>query len=312
MGTRCFWTWCNPRYNAAADGTGKHSCYTGSWTDSALPRDPLTWEVAFKYIFSNIKWLLHDSKYHDSWFKTLLQCLYPWDSHQKPAESGWLYGKYSLSQTRHDTLLWGNVQPPTLFQHTRVTVILELLPFYLGIFPMLPMEILLGCERQHLRHSAHLILTGSTPANKLHGIKGFYGLIQVCVYPCACVCTFCSSVTYCATMKDESVVKLSATAAMCEYILSTSLEHSRYTSLSGPSNKKKTTIDVNSITYWRFHIHPQTHTDLQGGFSCLVAAAPASLMLLKDGQVCVYAGTNYPTVPVRKQEMWKKTNFHPY
>lgn len=39
-------------------------------------------------------------------------------------------------------------------------------------------------------------------------------------------------------MKDESVVKLSATAAMCEYILSTSLEHSRYTSLSGPSKKK--------------------------------------------------------------------------
>lgn len=222
-----------------------------------------------------------------SWFKTLLQCLSPWDSRQKPAESAWLYGKYSLSRTRHDTSLWGNVQPPTLFQHTRVTVILEPLPFYLGIFPMLPMEILLlACARQHLRHSAHLILTGLTPANTLRGSKG-------CVYPCACVCTFCSSVTYCATMKDESVVKLSATAAMCEYILSTSLEHSRYTSLSGPSKKKKTTIDVNSITYWRFCIHPQTHTDLQGGFSCLVAAAPASLMLLKDGQarVCMQAPT---------------------
>lgn len=137
-GNTVFLNLMQPQINRCSGWYRKHSCM-----DSALPWDPLIREVAFKYIFSNIKWLLHDSKYHDSWFKTLLQCLYPWDSHQKSAESGWLYGKYSLSQTRHDTLLWGNVQPPTLFQHTRVTVILELLLFYLGIFQMLPMEILL-------------------------------------------------------------------------------------------------------------------------------------------------------------------------
>lgn len=42
-----------------------------------------------------------------------------------------------------------------------------------------------------------------------------------------CLCTFCSSVTYWATTKADSVVKLSAVAAIWEYILSINLEHWR-------------------------------------------------------------------------------------
>lgn len=99
-----------------------------------------------------------------------------------------------------------------------------------------------------------------------------------CVYLCACVCTFCSSVTYCATMKDDSVVKLSAVAAMCEYILSTSLEHSRYTWLSGPL---KTTIIVNSIICWRFCIVLRSTLTYR---EALGEAVPPSLMLLKGCQ----------------------------
>lgn len=48
-------------------------------------------------------------------------------------------------------------------------------------------------------------------------------------------------------MKADSVVKLSAVAAMWEYIRSINLEHWRYTSLSGPL---KTEIDV--MMWWEF------------------------------------------------------------
>lgn len=114
---------------------------------------------------------------------------------------------------------------------------------------------------------------GLEPADTLEGSNN--SASSRCVYLCACVCTFCSSVTYCATMKDDSVVKLSAVAAMCEYILSTSLEHSRYTWLSGPL---KTTIIVNSIICWRFCIILRSTLTYR---EALGEAVPPSLMLLK-------------------------------
>lgn len=45
---------------------------------------------------------------------------------QRTATSGWLLTKYSFSQARHDSLLWGNVPRNALFQHMAVTVILQL------------------------------------------------------------------------------------------------------------------------------------------------------------------------------------------
>lgn len=114
---------------------------------------------------------------------------------------------------------------------------------YLGISTMWPVEILLLAVSISIVVTLLWFFRGLTPSDTLKGCQEFYCL--KCVYQCACLSTFCSSVTYCATMKGDSVVKLSAVAAMCEYILSTSLAHSRYTSLSGPL---KTTINVNSIT----------------------------------------------------------------
>lgn len=156
---------------------------------------------------------------------------------QRTATSGRLLTKYSFSQTRHYSLLWGNVPRNALFQHMAVTVILQLFTYIWEHLQSGQWKYFSACLRQHLHRAAR---------PELGGIKGSALILQPYSYMCVFVCTFCSSVTYWATMNADSVVKLLGAAATWEYILSTSLEHWRYTS---PSVPLKIMIKVNSMTY---------------------------------------------------------------
>lgn len=161
------------------------------------------------------------------------------------AESTWRHVKYSLvaersrvQRTRRDSLLWGNIQPKKPDSSTWSYCN----PGLVGSRSVNVSNLANG--NTPLSRSISItvtLLSWSSPAqHEPEDKRGWIGKssetlvshLNVCL--CVCLCTFCSSVTYWATMKADSVVKLSAVAAIWEYILSINLEHWRYTTLLGP------------------------------------------------------------------------------